>query len=309
MGVDFADLNGDGIPDIFVSNVTEPWAIQEGQLVFLSTGPLTSLAHGVAPYVESSDALGLSRTGWAWDVKLDDFNNDGVLEAVQATGFIQGTVNRWPEIHELATVNDSLVRFAAVSWPSLMPGDDVSGSDRNPFFVRQGNRFIDISARLGFGEDHVSRGIAVADVDGDGKLDMVVANMWGTSTYYHNECSPCGNFLGLHLRLPTAANPIATTVVRAGHPERGFTSRPAIGASVEVVTRTGRHLLRQVDGGNGHSGKRSPDLHFGLGDETSPVRVNIRWLGPGGKPLSETYQLTPGWYTLVLGSTARPAPP
>ena len=38
------------------------------------------------------------------------------------------------------------------------------------------------------GEENPSRGLAIADVNGDGKLDMVVANMWGPATYYHNEC-------------------------------------------------------------------------------------------------------------------------
>src|SRR5262249_18041461 len=53
MGVDFADLNGDGVPDIYVSNITVPLAFQEGQLVFLSTGSVAAkLAKHVAPYVD-----------------------------------------------------------------------------------------------------------------------------------------------------------------------------------------------------------------------------------------------------------------
>jgi len=308
MGVDFADLNGDAIPDIFVSNVTCPWAIQEGQIVFLSTGLTPArLGKGRAPYVEAAESLGLSRSGWAWEAKFDDFNNDGVMEAVQAVGFMKGRINRWPELHETATANDGLIALPNF-WHLLLPGDDVSGHEQNPFFVRVGNKYVDISTRIGFGEDDPSRAIAIADVDGDGKLDMVVANMWGPASYYHNECQNCANFLGLHLRLPVGHTGMTTTVVRPGHPDKTLASRPAIGASVAVTTTDGRTLTRQIDGGNGHSGKRSPDLHFGLGPKDGNVRVDIKWRDANGTPRQETYQLSPGWHTLLLGS-ASPAVP
>jgi enediyne biosynthesis protein E4 len=61
------------------------------------------------------------------------------------------------------------------------------------------------------------------------KVDIVVGNMWGPSTYYHNECRQCGNFLGLHLRLPVAGNQVATTIILPGHPDKQLLTRPAIG--------------------------------------------------------------------------------
>lgn len=304
MGVDFADLNNDGIPDIYVSNITVPLAFRESQLVFLSTGPVAAaFAKGVAPYVDAAESMGLSRSGWAWDGKLDDFNNDGVLEAVQAVGFMKGDVSRWSELHELGIANDQLQSLPKF-WPLLLPGADVAGHERNPFFVRIGGRYVDIAAQIGFGEDNPSRAVAIADVDGDGRLDMVIGNMWGPSTYYHNECRQCGNFLGLHLRLPigTAAT---STVVRPGHPSPDLLGRPAIGASVTVTTADGRTLTRQVDGGNGHAGKRSPDLHFGLGGGSDALRVDIRWRDNCGNPRQERHHVSPGWHTLVLGSDCR----
>jgi len=305
MGVDFADLNGDGIPDIFVSNITVPLGTQEGQIVFLSTGSIAAkVAKGIAPYVEAAESVGLSRSGWAWDIKVDDFNNDGVFEVLQALGFIKGHTDRWPEVGELVLGNDRLVKFPEV-WPRLLPGDDISGHEQNPFYARAGGRYVDISARIGYGEDNPSRGIAIADVDGDGKLDIIVANMWGPSTYYHNECQRCGNFLGLHLRLPVAGSPATATTIRSGHPDKDLRTRPAIGATAVVTTSDGRSSTRQVDGGNGHSGRRAPDLHFGLGEQTGPVRVDIRWRDVNGSPRQETHQLSPGWHTLVLGSDGR----
>ena len=301
MGVDFGDLNEDGIPDIYVSNITEPGGLQESQMLFVSTGETTRMREGIAPYVSRSEALGLSRSGWAWDAKLDDFDNDGVLEALQATGFIRGTSNRWPEIQELATANDELISNVRTSWPRIEQGADIAGHNQNPFFVRIRDHYVDISREIGFGEEYVSRGIAIGDADFDGSLDMVVSNMWGPATYYHNEHPRPGAYLGLHLLLPlTAGNP-GDTVVRQGHPTPDMTGRAAIGAVVTVTLPTGRVLTRQVDGGNGHSGKRSPDLHFGLGQIQGPVIVRIDWRDSEGHVRRDFLSLKPGWYTVLAG--------
>src|SRR5262245_59438249 len=135
MGVDFADFNHDGRPDFFVSNIAAELALEESHLLFVSTGAIDAMKDGIAPYDERSEALGLSRSGWGWDVKIDDFDNDGTLEVLQATGFIRGDVSRWPELHELATGNDQLLSNPR-SWTQFRRGTDLSGHDRNPFFAR-----------------------------------------------------------------------------------------------------------------------------------------------------------------------------
>ena len=90
MGVDFGDLNGDGLLDIFVSNIAAEYALEESHFVFVSTGETDLMRRGVAPYFDQSERLGLSRSGWGWDTKLADFDNDGVLEAFQAIRLRQG---------------------------------------------------------------------------------------------------------------------------------------------------------------------------------------------------------------------------
>ena len=106
MGVDFGDLNNDGRPDIFVSKITQEYGLEESHFVFLSTGRVDLMKEGVAPYIDRSESLGLSRSGWGWETRLGDFNNDGPLEALQATGFLKGNVNSWPELHEVVMGND-----------------------------------------------------------------------------------------------------------------------------------------------------------------------------------------------------------
>ena len=96
--MDFADLNGDGIPDIFVSNIADDYALQESHFLWLSTADKDALREGKALYEQASEKLGVSRSGWGWDARMADFDNDGKLEIVQALGFIKGKIDRWPEL-------------------------------------------------------------------------------------------------------------------------------------------------------------------------------------------------------------------
>jgi hypothetical protein len=292
MGADLADVNGDGLMDIYVSNISSSWALQEGHFLWLSTGETARMREGVAPYEQGAERLGLSRSGWGWDSKLDDFDNDGVPEAIQATGFVKGKVNRWPELQALGTANDALLRDPR-NWPKFQPGTDISGHDPNAFFVRDASgKYFDIAGQIGLGQPMVTRGVAIADVDGDGDLDFVFANQWEDSYFYRNDSPGRHAFLGLRLLLPAA--PGQGAQVR---------ERPAIGAEAQVLLPDGRRLTAQVDGGNGMSGKRAPQLHFGLGDlaASQALQVKVRWRDARGQVQMRTLMLKPGWHTVVLG--------
>jgi hypothetical protein len=309
MGVDFGDIDGDGLMDIFVSNIANQLALEESHFAFINTGELDEMRRGRAPFVDRSEELGLARSGFSWDAKLADFNNGGALQALQADGFLRGTVNRWPELQELAMANDRLLTFTS-SWPQFRPGDDISGNLHNPFFVRAASgRYFDLAPDIGLGESHVSRGIAIADVDGDGGLDFVLANQWEPSWFFHNVSPGRGAFLALHLLLPVGAEAETATAtqVRDGASTAGLRGRPAIGAAARAHLADGRVLVAQVESGNGHSGHRSPDLHFGLGraDPRAAVPVEIHWRDTHGGLHRQTLRLMPGWHTVLLGQDGR----
>jgi enediyne biosynthesis protein E4 len=288
MGVDFGDVNGDGLLDIYVSNIATRYGLTESHFLWMSTGAVEDMKRGVAPYVHASERLGLARSGFCFDARLADFDNDGGLEAMQACGFIKGTVNRWPELQSLGTSNDQIIDDPRL-WPSFTPGADLSGHDPNAFFVRAADgRYYDLAPGLGLSEPMVGRGIAIADVDGDGRLDFVTANQWGPSSLFRNRSPEGGAFLALRL---VDAN-----------------GSPAIGAVARVGLPDGRRLVGQVDGGNGHSGHRSPEVHFGLGavDPTREVAVALAWRDRDGTPRGATLPLLPGRHTIELTAVARP---
>jgi hypothetical protein len=281
MGVDFGDLNGDARPDMLVSNITSPFALHESNFAWVSTGG--SVGDGPAPYEDRAEPLGLARTGWSWDARLDDFDADGTLEAVVATGFLAGETDRWAELQELAIANDGILADPG-NWPRFRAGADLSGHEPNAFRARGADgSFRDVGARAGLGREQVTRGLATADVDADGRLDLAVANQWQPSYLYLNRCTRCGRSLALRLLLPSGG--------------------PAIGAEAVVRRADGRTLVRQVDGGNGHSGKRSSELHFGLGRDARPARVRVRWRDTAGRVRSLSRALAPGRHAIVLGET------
>jgi enediyne biosynthesis protein E4 len=72
-----------------------------------------------------------------------------------------------------------------------------------------------------------------------------------------------------------------------------------------VTTADGKCYIQRVDGGSGHGGKRSSEVHIGLGDAEGPVQVRLSWRDRDGAAHQQELELSQGRHTLVLGDRAK----
>jgi hypothetical protein len=126
-----------------------------------------------------------------------------------------------------------------------------------------GDRFADASAAAGLDAAPLvnGRGVAVADYDNDGRVDIGVNTIGGKLILLHNT-GATGHWLGVSLA------PLAP------------------GALVTAVLPDGRRLVREVDLGSSYLSSEDPRVHFGLGDATKLKELIVRL--PGGKVTRRT---------------------
>jgi hypothetical protein len=79
----------------------------------------------------------------------------------------------------------------------------------------------------------------------------------------------------------------------------------AVGVRVTLRFPDGKNVTAATDGGNGHSGKRSADVQFGLGSlpASTMLAAQITWRDRAGRSHTETITVMPGWQTIILGSS------
>lgn len=284
MGAEFADLNGDGRLDLAVSNIAQEYSLFESHYLFINGGHTDALKQGHADFTDESGSRGIARSGWGWDIKAADLDNDGRPEIVQALGFLSGKVDHWPELQELAIANDDLLSHPGV-WGRFSGDADLSGHQRNPVYAQdaRGN-FHNVGIAAGFARTGVTRGVAIADVNDDGLPDVALARQWGQSDLMLNHTATTNKYLALDLRLPNTNR----------------SSRPAIGALARVIRDGQPPMIGFVDGGNGHSGKSAPIVQFGLGAWTQSVPVEIEWRDAAGLHRARG-SFAPGKHRLILG--------
>ena len=223
MGVDFADYNNDGWPDLVVTDLAnQRYALYQnnGDGSFSYVSPNAGLAQ-----------MTLAHSGWG--VRFFDYDNDGWKDLLIAQG------------HDLDTIE--------LNFPHLRY--------REPMLLARntGHGFVDVSAESGtvFTQAWVARGMAIGDLDNDGRLDAVVTTNDGPVHVLHNQAQTTNHWLLLNL---------------VGH----SSNRDAIGAEVALVTQTGSQFAT-VSTASSYLSASDKRVHFGLGKENVALRIEIRW--------------------------------
>jgi len=138
-----------------------------------------------------------------------------------------------------------------------------NGYERKCLFANIGNgQFMDVARPTGSDGIKDGRGVAVADFNGDGKLDLVINNNNMSPTLYLNQVRKTGNSVVMQLAGKMPSN------------------RDAIGTQVRL-TIAGKTIMRQVEAGSGFASEVMLPIHFGLGSATRIEAVEIKW--PSGR--------------------------
>ena len=252
MNVDWGDFDNDGLLDIYVTNITDDY-MREGNFLWKNNGNLT--------FTDVSRETGTFDTGWGWGARFFDYDNDGWLDLYVTNGWVSaGKENYVPDIFEMI-VKPNIDLADARNWPPM--GDkSLSGYQKKKLFHNErGQVFTDQAPKYGVDSIKDGRGVAVADFDNDGRLDMYVANANGEPYLYRNTLEGIGSW---------------TEFVLVGIKS----NKGAVGAQVRI-TAGGRTQLRFVDGGNGFASQGSARIHAGIGTATTIEKVEIRW--PSGE--------------------------
>jgi hypothetical protein len=228
MGIAVGDTDGDGLNDVVISHF-----VGEHDTLWRARGE-----PGARFYQDETYAAGLgggSTPYTGWGIALADFDLDGRLDLIVTNGQIR--------------------REPGQSFPYENP----------PILWRgvPGGRFVEVTRQAGpyFTSLHMGRGLAAADLDDDGGVDLVITHHHRPAVVLWNESPRAGSWLRLDLR---------------GQPP----NRDAIGATV-LVEAGSRAFTGAVVGGGSYLSAGDPRIHFGLGQVDRIDRVTVHW--PNGR--------------------------
>ncbi len=281
MNVSIGDIANDGEQATYVSNVHVPLQA-EGSLLWV-VGQDTKNPFAPAFTDEATSQGVLNDGGFGWGAAMGDLNLDGWLDIVQANGMVDDrTDKRFPRTESYWCAAEKVMRSGPEvhsyvdRWPDLR-GYDIFGKQPNRVYLSRGDhpvsRFTDVAGATGLTELTNSRGVALADLDNDGRQDAIITHQFDPASLYRNTpgaATPPKQWLGLDLRgdgIHESADAYGTrvrvTMVREGKP----------------FTQT-----REIRGTTGFAAQGDRRALFGFGEDTSPVDVEILWHG-GGRTL------------------------
>jgi hypothetical protein len=279
MGVDIADYNNDGRPDIAVLDML-PAGNRRQKLLkgpdgddkykrMVSSGyyyqqmrntlqlNVGTLPDGDPVFSEIGQLAGISKTDWSWAPLLADFDNDGYKDLYVSNGFPRD----FTDLDFMRyTVTAARSQYGTDLPSEALMKEMPSSAVTNYMFAGNGDlTFKDVTAEWGMSIPYVGNGAAYADLDNDGDLDLVVNRFGGPAMIWENHASEIG---GRHW---------LTVKLKGRKPNTA-----AIGARIVVVTGGRQQMLEEYPT-RGYESSVDGRLHFGLGNDSVVDRLVIRW--------------------------------
>jgi len=284
MSVCWLDYDNDGKDDLYVANMWtaagnriasqetfQHAASEEIRALYRKHAMGNSLFHnrGDGHFEDAGTRAGTEMGRWSWSSDAWDFDLDGFPDLYIANGMISGT-NRddlnsffWRQVVANSPLDSKPKLDYEQGWNAineLIRSDGTwSGFERNVLYLNnRDGTFSDVSAAAGLDFIEDSRSFAIADFDGDGRVEAIVKN----------RNSP--QLRVLKNVMPEIGSGIAFRLC-------GKTSnRDGIGAAITVDTGA-RRQTRVLQAGSGFLAQHSKEMFFGLGETSGPVAATIRW--------------------------------
>lgn len=212
------------------------------------------LHNGTDRFLEGAWMADVAHTDWTWAIRAADFDNDGWIDLFFANG-VPGQFNHsdLPPLHHHDLVGKNHFDHY-IGTPQRR--------ERNLAFRNRGEfQFEEISKSWGLDHLGMSYGASLADLDGDGRLDLLVSNLDDPLSVYRN-AGEGGNGIIVELR-GTQSN------------------RHGIGSLVSAETPDGVTRSRQFFPTGGYLDADQPIVHLGLGENESIVKLQVKW--PSGQ--------------------------
>ena len=225
MGIDFTDYDNDGHPDIIITDLSD-----QKYALYHNSGT------GTFTYETGPSGIGqITRQYAGWGVKFFDFDNDGWKDLFIAQGHVMDTIEvTFPHLRYLQ--------------PLLLLHNE------------SGKKFSDVSAQSGtiFQQKLVARGLAIGDLNNDGRLDVVITTNNGPALVLQNKTASHNHWLTLNL---------------VGHKS----NRDAIGAEIKLISESGLIQYAIVTTAGSYQSASDKRVHFGLASATSAKSIEIHW--------------------------------